>query len=84
MEGQQCVQRHWLVRKLGRHTQRCMLFGMARPQGLMGVVEEEWRDMKLDISNGSVVLIPSPSLQVVHWMRRRMNKITGTLVLIIY
>lgn len=32
------------------------------------MVEEEWQGVRTEISEGSVVLIPAPSLQVVHWM----------------
>lgn len=65
--------------KLGRHTQRQHDFLMARPQG-----SDVWEGRGVagygnDISKGLGVLIPSPSLQVVRWMRRK-DKITGTLI----
>lgn len=60
-----------------RHTQKWLAF-----TGLVCGVEEEWQEMRIGRGKESVVLIPSPSLQVSHWMRRGMNKATGTSVLI--
>lgn len=55
-----------------------MLFGMAGPQG-----SDVWEGRGVaaygnDTSKGLEVLIHSPSLQVVRWMRT--DKIAGTLV----
>lgn len=44
-------------------------------------VEEEGQEMRTGIDKRLVVLIPSPQLYVMYWMRR-MNKVTGTYVLI--
>lgn len=51
----------------------------AKPQGSDVRGEGEWQFMTADIGKGLGFLIPSQSLQALHWMRKT-NKITGTSV----